>query len=174
MECTRRLTKALPWPVGRDRKIMKGKEPIRLQDSLTCPQKKNKSLYVPQIQHILTSVLRKQWFIKCWLLIVWRKLLMIWLFFSPLKPLMTLELLNLISLGLNKIACTAIDCSQFTYVDNFLYNSFYSCIHTHRYVGNMLWLYQIVCFFFMQHIFFDFPPNLPTNNWIFLNSHVRR
>ena len=70
---------------------------------------------------------------------------------------MTLELLNLISLGLNKIACTAIDCTQFTYVDNFLYNSFYSCIHTHRYVGNMLWLYQIVCFFFMQHIFFDLP-----------------
>ena len=36
--CTRRLTKALPLPVG---KYPPGKEPIRLQDSLPCPLKKN-------------------------------------------------------------------------------------------------------------------------------------
>ena len=34
---TRRLTKALPLPVG---KYPPGKEPIRLQDSLPCPLKK--------------------------------------------------------------------------------------------------------------------------------------
>ena len=43
--CTRRFTKALPWPVGRDGKYWPGKEPIRLQDSLPCPLKKKYMLF---------------------------------------------------------------------------------------------------------------------------------
>ena len=63
---------------------------------------------------------------------------------------MTLEVLNLIWLihkvafkeeVLNKIAFTTENCTRFTYVDNCLKNTLYSCIQKHRRVGNMLLLY---------------------------------
>ena len=57
-------------------------------------------------------------------------------------------------------------CTRFTYVDNCLKNTYYSCIQKYRLLGNMLLLYFIERGFFLFNIypFFNFLFNLPVNN----------
>ena len=57
-------------------------------------------------------------------------------------------------------------CTRFTYVDNYLENTYYSCIQKHRHVDNMLLLYFTVRGFFLCNMYpsFNFLLNLPANN----------
>ena len=67
-------------------------------------------------------------------------------------------------------------CTRLTYVDNYLKNTYYSCIQKHRHAGNILLLYFIVRGFFLCNMypFFNFLLNLPANNWILFEFKIKQ